>query len=79
MESMEVNKVLIFGSSGFVGSNVTRFFLQKGEEVHVCLRDHSDKWRINDLIGNLTVHKGDLSLKKRHRIYSFFSKTRRCN
>lgn len=63
VEGMEVRKVLIFGSSGFIGSNVTRFFLQKGEEVHVCLRDHADTWRINDLIGNLTVHNGDLSLK----------------
>lgn len=63
VESMEVNKVLIFGSSGFVGSNVTRFFLQKGEEVYVCLRDHSDKWRINDIVNNLNVQIGDLSSK----------------
>jgi nucleoside-diphosphate-sugar epimerase len=61
LEGMEVMKVLIFGSSGFVGSNVTRYFTNNGEEVHVCLRNDSNTWRIGDLLENLIIHRGDLS------------------
>jgi nucleoside-diphosphate-sugar epimerase len=61
LEGMEVMKALIFGSSGFVGSNVTRYFLNTGEEVHVCLRTDSNTWRIKDFLENLVIHRGDLS------------------
>ena len=61
LEGMEVMKILIFGSSGFVGSNVTRYFTNNGEEVHVCLRSNSNTWRIGDLLENLIIHRGDLS------------------
>ena len=61
LEGMEVMKILIFGSSGFVGSNVTRYFTNNGEEVHVCLRSNSNTWRIKDLLENLIIHRGDLS------------------
>ena len=63
LEGMEVMKILIFGSSGFVGSNVTRYFTNNGEEVHVCLRSNSNTWRIGDLLENLIIHRGDLSSK----------------
>ena len=62
LEGMGVMKILIFGSSGFVGSNVTRYFSNNGEEVHVCLKDDSNTWRIEDLLDNIIIHKGDLSL-----------------
>lgn len=61
LEGMGVVKILIFGSSGFVGSNVTRYFTNNGEEVHVCLRSNSNTWRIGDLLENLIIHRGDLS------------------
>ena len=54
-------RVLIFGTSGFVGANVTRYFLNKNEEVHVCLRNDSNTWRIKDLLEDLIIHTGDLS------------------
>ena len=63
VEGMEVRKVLIFGASGFIGSNVTHFFLRKGEEVHVCLKNHTNAWRINDIVNNLNIQIGDLSSK----------------
>lgn len=63
LEGMGVMKVLIYGSTGFVGANVTRFFIKKEEDVHVCLRNDSNTWRIKDLLENLVVHNGDLSLK----------------
>lgn len=57
-------KVLIFGSSGFIGANVTHYFLENNEEVHVCLRNDSNTWRIKDLLEDLVIHNGDLSSKK---------------
>lgn len=54
-------KVLIFGSSGFVGSNITRYFAKNDEEVHICLRNDSNTWRIKDLLKDLIIHSGDLS------------------
>ena len=62
MEGMEVMKVLIFGATGFIGSNVTRFFLDNEEEVHICLKKNSNTWRIEDLLENLIIHRGDLSV-----------------
>ena len=56
-------KVLIFGSSGFAGSNITRYFLENEEEVYVCLRNDSNTWRIKDLLESLNIHRGDLSSK----------------
>lgn len=56
-------KVLIFGSSGFVGSNVTRYFAKNNEEVHICLRKDSNIWRIKDLLNDISSHRGDLSSK----------------
>ena len=61
LEGMEVMKVLIFGSSGFIGSNITRYFLENEEEVHVCLKNDSNTWRIKDLLEDLIIHRGDLS------------------
>ena len=62
LEGLEEVKTLIFGATGFVGSNVLRLFLRKGDEMHVCLRKNSDTWRIKDLLGDLNVRVGDLSL-----------------
>ena len=61
LEGVGVMRVLIFGSSGFVGSNVTRYFCNNGEEVHVCLKGDSNTWRIKDLLENIIIHRGDLS------------------
>ena len=61
LEGMEVMKVLIFGSSGFIGSNITRYLLENEEEVHVCLKNDSNTWRIKDLLEDLIIHRGDLS------------------
>lgn len=56
-------KIMIFGSSGFVGSNITRYFIDNEEEVHAFLRKDSNTWRINDLKENLIIHNGDLGSK----------------
>lgn len=57
-------KVLIFGSSGFVGANVLRTFFRKGDEIHACVRKNSKKWRIDDLMNDIFLHVCDLSSLK---------------
>jgi nucleoside-diphosphate-sugar epimerase len=44
-------KVLITGATGFIGSYVLRRFMQdQRAEVAILLRDHSDTWRIDDVL-----------------------------
>ena len=53
-------RVLITGAGGFIGSHLARLLVQEGCEVYALLRPHSDPWRINDLLPELTVLHGDL-------------------
>jgi nucleoside-diphosphate-sugar epimerase len=54
-------KVLITGSTGFVGANLARRLVQENFEVHIMVRQNSNKWRINDLLKpNLKEHLVDL-------------------
>ena len=61
METLVKVKVLIAGSSGFIGSNVVRYFNDENIEVHVLLRRTSNLWRIRDIIQDLNTHHVNLS------------------
>lgn len=52
--------VLITGATGFIGSHLTRRLLKTGAEVHVFQKKDSNQFRIQDIIGNLTVWYGDI-------------------
>jgi nucleoside-diphosphate-sugar epimerase len=54
-------RVLITGGSGFVGANLARAELAAGHEVHLLLREEARLWRLADLAGQYTAHKGDLA------------------
>ena len=71
---MEGMKTLIFGGTGFIGSNVMRYFLKNGNEIHTMIRHTSNKWRIDDLINQINIHEGDL--KSDRRIESVVSSVR---
>lgn len=58
---MERLKILIAGGTGFIGGNLARFFLSKGHEVAITVRNESNLWRISDLAQNLTMVKVDLT------------------
>ena len=52
---VETKRIVITGANGFLGSNLTRFFLKKGYDVHITVRKSSDLWRIKEIIAELSV------------------------
>ena len=60
MEALKGRKVLITGSTGFIGANLVRRFLKIGAEVHILTRTTSNKWRINDVFKDVTEYCVDL-------------------
>jgi len=52
--------VLVTGATGFIGSHLARKLLAEGAEVHVLLKKDSNQFRIQDILGNLTIWYGDL-------------------
>lgn len=54
-------KVFITGATGFIGSNVLKYFLNKGDEIHILLREMSNKWRLENNLSDINAHIGDLT------------------
>lgn len=57
---MESRRFLLTGASGFVGANLCRRLVARGEEVHVFLRSASRPWRLEGVLDQVTVHAVDL-------------------
>lgn len=55
-----MERVLITGANGFIGSNLCRYFVQKGHEVHALVRRTSDLRFLEGLPARLIY--GDLSV-----------------
>ena len=58
-------KILITGSTGFVGSNLTRALLKEGYEINIITRETSNMWRIKDIYSQLIDWKVDLNEKEK--------------
>ena len=58
MES--INRVLLTGSAGFIGSHLTQRLIREGYEVGIIKRENSDMWRIKDLLGKIIAYDVDL-------------------
>lgn len=56
-----MERILISGGTGFLGSYLVRHFLSKGHEVFVVKRSSSDLGRIGDLLPNLKTYDLDLN------------------
>ncbi len=54
-------RVLITGSTGFIGANLTREFLKLGLEVYIFTRVTSNKWRLRDILKDVKEYCVDLS------------------
>src|SRR5271169_4695014 len=53
-------KALVTGTTGFVGSCLSRRLLELGYEVHLFKRAASDSWRLVDIRENIVEHVVDL-------------------
>jgi nucleoside-diphosphate-sugar epimerase len=54
------SRVLITGASGFVGSNLARRALQRGDQVSLGVPPGSDRWRLAEIESDATVLEADL-------------------
>jgi len=52
--------ILVTGGTGFVGANLVRTLVQRGEDVHVLLRRDSPRWRLAGLEHRVGLHVADL-------------------
>jgi len=52
--------ILITGATGFIGSNITRRFVQLGARVSIFIRKDSLLWRIEDIKNEVTINTVDL-------------------
>ncbi|GFP24275.1 hypothetical protein HKBW3S09_01742, partial [Candidatus Hakubella thermalkaliphila] len=52
--------LLVTGATGFIGACLTRRLVKEGAEVHILTRQHSNKWRIHDIIHDVWEHHVDL-------------------
>ena len=58
--TMKKNKVLVTGATGFVGSNLVRRLISKGYDVSILTRATSNKWRIKDILSEVSDYRVDL-------------------
>ncbi len=56
-------KILITGATGFIGSNLLRYFIKKGADIYIFTRKESDKWRIKDVLSRVKEFRVDLTDK----------------
>ena len=53
-------RVLITGATGFVGMNVARRFIARGDQVHALVRAARGSWRLPDIENALSVHATEM-------------------
>lgn len=66
-------KILITGSTGFMGANLLHCLVKSDNEIHIILRETSNVWRINDIINKNKVKKHYCDLTIREKIKKIVS------
>lgn len=61
MSSLRRKKILITGSTGFIGSNLVRRSVKFGSDVFILTRKLSDTWRIKSILDDVTRYEVDLT------------------
>lgn len=54
-------RVLVTGASGFIGANLVRALLDRGDEVHAIVHAGSTHWRLADIRERLTLHEIEMT------------------
>ena len=60
LNELKNKTILVTGATGFVGSNLARYLVQTGCDVHIITRNESNKWRIQDILSLIKEHSCDL-------------------
>lgn len=55
-----MSRTLVTGAGGFVGANLVRALLRRGDEVHACVRPGGHNWRLRGLDA-IIVHPVDMA------------------
>lgn len=56
-----IQKVLVTGSTGFIGANLVRRLLKENYDVHAFIRPKSQNiWRVKEILGSLNMHSLDV-------------------
>lgn len=58
--ALKNKKVLITGSTGFIGANLTRKCIDAGAQVYIFTRAVSNKWRVKDILCDINEYDVDL-------------------
>jgi len=61
MEKLIKTPILITGSTGFIGANLTHYLVSEGYEVHLIIKNQSNTWRLNSIINNINLYNADLT------------------
>jgi len=68
---MKNKKILITGSTGFVGANLLHYLINSDNDIHIILREASNIWWIKNIIYKASIHYCDLN--NREKIKKIFS------
>jgi len=55
-----MKRALVTGAAGFIGANLTRRLLDRGDEVHAIVRPETSLWRLDRISADLHLHRSDL-------------------
>lgn len=58
--SLKNKKILVTGATGFIGANITHSLVEKGSRISILTRKAADKWRIQNILKDVTDYSADL-------------------